>query len=340
MDARKKSKTYSIFQEELMEQAKVSIIIPSYNAAVYLKEAVASALNQSYESIEIIVVDDGSKDGTQDLFPEFEARGVRCFYIKNGGASHARNYGLEKASGDYIQFLDADDSIAPTKIEKQLGLMLKHQAEVCYTPWTNFKAHPNDEYQTQFRFLHIDHSLVRTGKELMISYGMDNWFIPTVAWLVGKNMIEKAGYWNPAKCPNDDGEFFSRVLFWTEKVICCNENLAHYRLVQEDSLSKLNSTIKINASYRSHKQIEALLATCADDRLMCYPKRNHYMSYRLIKKRYPKLAKRAARNFDAIKSDSFLRKKKYYWRLINRFGLYNGTKIYNLLMPIWNLLKR
>jgi glycosyltransferase involved in cell wall biosynthesis len=323
-----------------MEQPLVSIIIPTYNSIAYLKEAVTSALSQSYEFIEIIVIDDGSTDQTRDLFPEFETHGVLCFYIDNGGASNARNYGLEKASGDYIQFLDADDIIAPTKIEKQLSLMRKQQVECCYSPWINFKEYPNDGHQTEFRFSHIDHSLIRTGKELMISYGMENWFIPTVAWLISKTVIKKAGYWNPAKCPNDDGEFFSRILFWTDKVICCNEIFSYYRLVDGDSLSKLNSTIKIDSSFRSHKQIEALLTTCSDKRLMCYPKRHHYMSYRLIKKKYPKLAKRAARNFDAIKSDSFLRKKKQYWRLINWFGIYNGTKIYKLLMPIWNVLKK
>jgi len=323
-----------------MKQPLVSIIIPTFNSKNYLKEAVSSALSQSYQPIEIIVIDDGSTDKTRDLFPEFENKGVLCFYIENGGASNARNYGLEKASGEYIQFLDADDIIEPTKIEKQLSLMQEHKAEVCYSPWIDFKTHPKDGCQTEFRFLHINHSLIRTGKELMISYGMDNWFIPTVSWLVSKAVIEKAGYWNPAKCPNDDGEYFSRVLFWTKKVICCNENLAHYRLVAGDSLSKLNSTVKIEASFKSHKQVEALLNTCDDKRLMCYPKRHHYMSYKLIKKGYPKLAKRAARHFDAIKSDSFLSKKKQYWRLINWFGLYNGTKIYKFLLPVWQLILR
>ncbi len=321
-----------------MSHPLVSIIIPSYNSKSYLKEAVASALNQSYKPIEIIVVDDGSTDNTNDLFLEFEKQGVKCFSIDNGGASNARNYGLSKATGDYIQFLDADDILAPSKIEKQLELMITHQADLSYTPWVNFK---NDiiAAEKQFKFSHLDHSINRTGKELLISFGMDNWFILTVSWLVKKELIQKAGYWNPAKCPNDDGEYFSRVLFWAEQVVCCNGVLAFYRETTNDSLSKLNSETKIEASYKSYQQIEALMLTCSDISLLSYPKRLYYMQYIMVKKNYPSLAKRAALSFDRIEAPSFLSKKKYYWRFINWFGLYFGTKLYKLLQPIWGLLK-
>ncbi|TXE17124.1 glycosyltransferase family 2 protein [Psychroserpens burtonensis] len=322
-----------------MSHPLVSIIIPTYNSKAYVQEAAASALSQKYKSIEIIVVDDGSTDDTRDLFPEFEAKGIRCFYIDNGGASNARNYGLEKSSGDYIQFLDADDILEPTKIEKQLNLMRLHKADLCYSPWVIFENDISDAHK-QFRFSYLDHSLKRTGQEIMISYGMDNWFILTVAWLVKKDLIEKAGFWNPAKCPNDDGEYFSRALFWSEHVVCCNEVLSFYRKTANDSLSKLNSETKIEASYKSFKQIESLLLTCRNDKLMSYPKRMFYMQYKLVKSNYPDLAKRAAKNFDRINAPSFLSDKIYYWWFINRFGLYTGTKLYTLLKPIWGLLKR
>ncbi|WP_417855004.1 glycosyltransferase family 2 protein [Xanthomarina gelatinilytica] len=322
-----------------MSQPLVSIIIPTFNSKNYVQEAVSSALNQTYKAVEIIVVDDGSTDGTSGLFPHFEEQGVKCFRIENGGASNARNYGLSKATGDYIQFLDADDVLAPSKIEKQLMFMQKQHADLSYTPWVDFIERPEESQNKQFRFKYLDHSKTRTGKELMISYGMDNWFILTVAWLVKRELIEKAGYWNPAKCPNDDGEYFSRVLFWAENVVCCNEVLAFYRKTPHDSLSKLNSEAKIDASYKSFMQIEALLRTCNDVRLMSYPKRLNYMQFKLSKKRYPQLAKRAAKHFDRIKGPSFLSKKTYYWRFINWFGLYYGTKIYIFLQPVWTIIK-
>lgn len=320
-----------------MSYPLVSIIIPSYNSEIYLQEAVASALNQSYKPIEIIVVDDGSTDGTPDLFFKFEKQGVHCFSIENGGASQARNFGLEKATGDYIQFLDADDILDASKIAKQMAYMEDHKADLCYSPWIIFENNIKD-IQTQFRFSYLDHSLIRTGKQLMMSYGMDDWFILTVSWLVKKDLIEKAGYWNPAKSPNDDGEYFSRILFWANRVVCCNEILAFYRKTSNDSLSVLNSFSKINASYKSFLQIEALLRTCNDITLLSYPKRLNYMQYKLIRKKYPKLAKRAAQHFDSIQAPSFLSKKRYYWFFINRFGLYYGTKLYDLLQPLWGLI--
>jgi glycosyltransferase involved in cell wall biosynthesis len=322
-----------------MSQPLVSIIIPSYNSKAYLKEAVASALNQSYDPIEIIVVNDGSTDDTQDLFPEFESKGVTCHTIQNGGASNARNFGMSKAQGDYIQFLDADDILVDSKIEKQLQLMQLQNADISYTPWIDIVENPNDTFQKQFKFLHIDHTLIRTGQELMTSFGMDNWFIPTLAWLVKKELLNKAGFWNPVKCPNDDGEYFSRVLFWAERVVCCDENLAYYRVTLYDSLSKLNSHPKIQASFNSYQQIEALLLTCNDRKLMSYTKRLYYMQYKLIKKKYPKLAKRAAHHFDKIEAPSFLMERRRYWMFINWFGLYRGTKLYKRLQPLWVLFK-
>ncbi|MFV0572541.1 MAG: glycosyltransferase family 2 protein [Xanthomarina gelatinilytica] len=323
-----------------MDKPLVSIIIPTYNSETYVQEAVSSAINQIYRPIEIIVVDDGSTDGTSGLFPHFEEQGVKCFRIENGGASYARNKGLEQAKGEYIQFLDADDVLVPSKIEKQLMFMQKQHADLSYTPWVDFIERPEESQNKQFRFEYLDHSKTRTGKELMLSYGMDNWFIITVAWLVKKELIEKAGYWNPAKCPNDDGEYFSRVLFWAQNVVCYNKVLAFYRKLPNDSLSKLNSEAKITASYKSFKQIEALLQTCDDKNLLSYPKRLIYMQYKLTRKRYPKLAKRAASYFDTIKAPSFLSDKKYYWWFINSFGLYYGTKIYTFLQPVWRLILR
>ncbi|MCF1421389.1 glycosyltransferase [Mangrovimonas futianensis] len=315
----------------------VSIIIPTFNSKNYLKQAVNSALNQTFQHIEIIVVDDGSTDGTLDLFPEFQSQGVQCYSIPNGGASNARNFGLGKATGDYFQFLDADDLLVPTKIEKQINLMQQHDADLCYSPWINFKNTLEDA-QKQFRFTYLEHDQVRTGKELMISFGMENWFILTVSWLVKKSLITKAGIWDVNILNNNDGEYFSRILFWAEKVVCCNEILAYYRQLP-NSLGKLNSEAKVKSSFNSYIKIEALLVDC-DPLLLSYPKRLYYMQYRRIRKRFPKLAKRAAKRFDDIRAPSFLSEKTYYWRFIQWFGLYRGAQFYNWLQPIWALKKR
>lgn len=108
-----------------MGQPLVSIIIPTYNAKDFLPETLASCFQQSYPNIEIIVVDDGSDDGTEQLFHNLNDKYDVHFLRRNhtGSPSAARNVGLLYATGNYIQFLDADDLIDSAKIEAQVSLL-------------------------------------------------------------------------------------------------------------------------------------------------------------------------------------------------------------------------
>lgn len=100
---------------------KVSVVIPTHNRAGYLKEAIDSVLNQTHKDVEIIVVDDGSKDNTkQVLAPYINDRAIQYIYQERRGASAARNAGLKKASGQFIKFLDSDDYLFAQQLEKQL----------------------------------------------------------------------------------------------------------------------------------------------------------------------------------------------------------------------------
>ena len=98
----------------------VSILIPAYNAEALLAETLRSALAQTWDNKEIIVVDDGSKDGTLNLARTFESDVVKVFTHKNQGAAATRNKAFSLCSGDYIQWLDADDLLAADKIARQI----------------------------------------------------------------------------------------------------------------------------------------------------------------------------------------------------------------------------
>jgi glycosyltransferase involved in cell wall biosynthesis len=100
----------------------VSVIIPAFNAAKYVGKAVTSALAQTVTDIEIIVVDDGSTDGTRSVISAISDKRVKYLYQENLERSAARNHGIAVASGAYLAFLDADDWWVPTKLEKQLAL--------------------------------------------------------------------------------------------------------------------------------------------------------------------------------------------------------------------------
>ncbi len=103
----------------------VSVILPTFNRAALLGEAVESALTQTYSHLEVIVVDDGSTDKTADLLAELAANDARVRPVTqtNGGVSSARNHALSLADGDYIAYLDSDDIWLPWKVESQLNVL-------------------------------------------------------------------------------------------------------------------------------------------------------------------------------------------------------------------------
>lgn len=103
----------------------VSAIIPTYNHATYVIEAVESVLAQTHKNIEIIVVDDGSSDNTRDVLAPYMPR-IRYIYQQNQGLSAARNAGIRNAGGSYVAFLDADDVWLPEKISSQVADIVRH----------------------------------------------------------------------------------------------------------------------------------------------------------------------------------------------------------------------
>jgi glycosyltransferase involved in cell wall biosynthesis len=100
----------------------ISVLIPAYNAAPYLAEAIDSAFGQTHQPVEVIVVDDGSEDGTEAVA---RAYGDRIFFerLEHRGIGSARNRAVELSHGDYLAFLDADDRFLPTKLEHQLAAL-------------------------------------------------------------------------------------------------------------------------------------------------------------------------------------------------------------------------
>lgn len=102
----------------------VSVIIPCYKQAHFLKEAIDSVLNQNYKNVEIIVVDDGSPDNTKEVALQYEA--VRYFHQQNRGLAAARNAGLKRSTGRYVVFLDADDRLLPQALETHLAAFSAH----------------------------------------------------------------------------------------------------------------------------------------------------------------------------------------------------------------------
>ncbi len=105
---------------------KISVIIPTYNRGKIIGNSIKSVLNQTFKNLEIIVVDDGSKDNTKEIVDEFKDERVRYIKLNNNtGAANARNIGIKNAIGQYISFQDSDDIFYPDKLERQLKNIIK-----------------------------------------------------------------------------------------------------------------------------------------------------------------------------------------------------------------------
>lgn len=112
---------------------KISIIVPVYNVENYLPKCLDSLVDQTYENVEILVVDDGSKDESGKIIKNYAGKypeKIKAFTKENGGLSDARNFGLDRATGDYIGFVDSDDYVTENMFEEMLQLAEKHQSEI------------------------------------------------------------------------------------------------------------------------------------------------------------------------------------------------------------------
>lgn len=121
----------------------VSVVIPTYNYATFLDEALESLYRQTYKNLEIIVVDDGSTDETERVVTKHKSK-IKFFRQNNLGPSAARNSGIEQASGTFLQFLDADDYLSSNAIESKVSfLKRKEDARICYSRVLSFYELPN-----------------------------------------------------------------------------------------------------------------------------------------------------------------------------------------------------
>lgn len=129
--------------EKLKMKPDISIVMPVYNTGEYLKESIQGILNQSFNNFELICVDDCSNDlNTLEILDNYSSidRRVTVYHLeKNGGAAEARNYGLEKAKGKYIQFIDSDDVFSENMLEEMYSAIRDADADICVCSHKTFK---------------------------------------------------------------------------------------------------------------------------------------------------------------------------------------------------------
>lgn len=252
-----------------MEQALVSIIIPTFNSEKHLAETIKSAMGQTWEHKEIIIVDDGSTDRSLHIAHQFSNENLKIISQKNSGAAAARNAGLKIAKGEFIQFLDADDLLSPQKIKSQItALKGKTDAVAISTSIHFFENEDHLSIQPAENELSFLISTEDIFDFLMNIYGKNGngGIIPIHSWLTNKSIIDSAGIWNEQLSVDDDGEYFCRVALKSKKIIYVPEAIAFYR--KFNSKNNLSAQTSLTSKYSSFNALclkEKHLSKIKDD---------------------------------------------------------------------------
>jgi len=211
----------------------VSILIPAYNSAPWIAATLESALAQTWPRVEVIVIDDGSRDDTLVIARTFETRGVRVLTQPNTGQSATFNKALSLARGDYIEFLDADDLLAPDKIERQIALLARRApGTLAAGAWARFTHDP-----AEARFIPEAVWTDLSPVEWLVASWEGGGMMHGAAWLVSRSLVDKVGGWNAELSLINDFDFFTRLVLASEGVAFCAEARSYYRSGISGSLS-------------------------------------------------------------------------------------------------------
>ncbi|MNX13478.1 putative glycosyltransferase EpsJ [compost metagenome] len=227
-----------------------SIIIPLYNKEHFIENTIQSIMNQTFQDFEIIVINDGSTDRSEEKLLQFKDSRIQYFSKKNEGASVTRNYGIEKANADFITFLDADDYWYPTFLE---------------TMFTNIKKLPNQkvfaaaiEFETSKKIIPAQYSISKTNNDFeIVDYfqaSLKETVLCTSCAVFHKTVFEAAGNFDTKIKSGQDTDLWIRVgLIYP--IVFSWKILARY-IYDPKSLSKNNKLIHEKMDFSKYEEIE------------------------------------------------------------------------------------
>lgn len=227
----------------------VSILIPAYNAEKLIAYTLQSAISQTWQRKEIIVVNDGSSDATAEVAKRFCSKEVTLVSTENQGLSAAVNHAFRHCQGDYIQELDADDLLAPDKIERQLAAKREDDSKrlLLSSPWGYF-------YFRTRRARFVPSSLWQnlSPVEWLLGKMGEGAHMQNATWLVSRELAEAAGPWDTRLQYDQDGEYFSRVLAQSEGTRFVPDAKVFYRASNSNRISYIgNSDTKKDSLFLS-----------------------------------------------------------------------------------------
>ncbi|MGM9994047.1 MAG: glycosyltransferase family 2 protein [Candidatus Avigastranaerophilus sp.] len=224
-----------------MKKPEISVIIPVYNVEKYLRQCLDSVLNQTFSNIEIICVNDGTKDNSGKILEEYKRKDSRIKIVnkQNGGLSSARNAGMKIAEGEFISFIDSDDWVDCTMLEKLYNSMVSLDTDIsiCAVHQFDEKTQKIDDSNPYYTLGYFD----ETFDNKVFSYKDVRPFIMDVcvmAWnkLYRRSLIDRCNAQFPDGKIFEDGPFFFSIFFKTNRVSIVRDFLYFYRVNREGSI--------------------------------------------------------------------------------------------------------
>lgn len=225
---------------------KVSLIVPVYNIEKYLERCVNSILEQDYDNLEIILVNDGSLDNSLKICKKYEQKDSRIIVIdkKNGGVSSARNEGLKIATGDYIGFIDSDDWIDKNTISSLMNVLKKENYDILiYTSYNNIPYSDKESVRTLDLEETIKNCLKLENPVLMAG----------VCNKLFKSSLLKEEFFDIDLAVGEDMLFLIKILLKSKKLGYLEKSLYHY-FHREDSVTHIFSSKKLS-NIKSHEKL-------------------------------------------------------------------------------------
>ena len=210
----------------------ISVIVPVYNTEKYLRKCIESTLSQSYKNIELLLINDGSTDSSAEICREYLDKDKRCYYFEkeNGGLSDARNYGIERAKGEYITFVDSDDFFLEEAIEKLHATALLGESDSVVGGFCHFDS-LNFYIFDRKRFGNLPITIVE--KEFAVNQ-MDEMFeVPFLCYSTAWGKLYKSSLFKEIRYPLGkyaEDQFTTWKLYLaSEKIAVCNHTIYSYR---------------------------------------------------------------------------------------------------------------
>lgn len=251
----------------------ISVIVPIYNVEKYLNKCIESIINQSYSNLEIILVDDGSKDSSGIMCDSYilKDKRIKVIHKENGGLSDARNVGLDKAKGEYIVFIDSDDWIDEKMIEILYNIIKKNNSDISICDY--FLAY-NEEIQTQKEDIEIIN--LSNIEALKTIYDKDLGVCMIVAWnkLYKRNLFKDDIRYPYGKIHEDEFTTY-KLLYKAKKISYTNQKMYYYR----QRKNSITSTF-------TKKRLDCLEAFDERVKYMKYIVKNEYLYRKTLREYY------------------------------------------------------